>query len=58
VERYLGEMGDDSALRRLPRNYIVDAEGNHVALLTDVDELDRLGNRGELSFESLYVRGR
>ena len=58
VERYLGEMGDDSALRRLPRNYIVDAEGNRVALLTDLDELDRLGNRGELSFETLYVRGR
>jgi hypothetical protein len=58
VERYLGEMGDDSALRRLPRNYIIDAEGNRVALLTDLDELDRLGNRGELSFETLYVRGR
>jgi hypothetical protein len=58
VERYLGEMGDDSALRRLPRNYIVDAEGNPVALLTDLDELDRLGNRGELSFETLYVRAR
>jgi hypothetical protein len=57
VERYL-ETGDDSALRRLPRNYIVDAEGNRVALLTDLDELDRLGNRGELSFETLYVRGR
>ena len=58
VERYIGGMGDDSALRRLPRNYIIDAEGNHVALLTDLDELDRLGNRGELSFETLYVRGR
>jgi hypothetical protein len=57
VERYL-ETGDDSALRRLPRNHIIDAEGNRVALLTDLDELDRLGNRGELSFESLYVRGR
>ena len=58
VERYLGEMGDDSALRRLPRNYIIDAEGNRVELLTDLDELDRLGNRGELSFETLYVKGR
>jgi len=57
VERYL-ETGDDSALRRLPRNYIIDAEGNRVTLLTDLDELDRLGNRGELSFETLYVRGR
>jgi hypothetical protein len=58
VERYVGEMGDDSAIRRLPHNYIVDAEGNRVVLLTDLDELDRLGNRGELTFETLYVRGR
>lgn len=57
VERYL-ETGDDSALRRLPRNYIIDAEGNRVALLTDLDELDRLGSAGELSFETLYVRSR
>lgn len=57
VERYL-ETGDQSALRRLPRNYIIDAEGNRVALLTDLDELDRLGYRGELTFETLYLRSR
>jgi hypothetical protein len=57
VERYL-ETGDHSALRRLPRNYIIDAEGNRVALLTDLDELDRLGYRGELTFETLYLRSR
>jgi len=57
VQRYL-ETGDDSALRRLPRNYVIDAEGNRVALLTDLDELDRLGSAGELSFESLYPRSR
>jgi hypothetical protein len=57
VERY-SDTGNDSALRRLPRNYIIDAEGNRVALLTDLDELDRLGNRGELTFENLYVRSR
>jgi hypothetical protein len=27
-------------------------------LLTDLDELDRLGSEGELSFESLYKRSR
>ena len=53
VELYV-DTGDDSALRRLPRNYIIDAQGNRVELLTDLDELDRLGSRGELSFESLY----
>jgi hypothetical protein len=57
VERYL-ETGDDSALRRLPRNYIIDAQGNRIELLTDTDELDRLGSAGELSFESLYLRSR
>lgn len=57
VQRYL-ETGDDSALRRLPRNYIIDAQGNRVELLTDLDELDRLGSAGELSFESLYARSR
>jgi hypothetical protein len=57
VQRYL-ETGDDSALRQLPRNFIIDAQGNRVELLTDLDELDRLGSEGELSFESLYVRSR
>jgi hypothetical protein len=57
VQRYL-ETGDDSALRRLPRNDIIDAQGNRVELLIDLDELDRLGSAGELSFESLYVRSR
>ena len=57
VQRYL-ETGDDSGLRRLPRNYIIDAQGNRVELLTDLDELDRLGSAGELSFESLYPRSR
>jgi hypothetical protein len=57
VQRYL-ETGDDSALRRFRGKYIIDAQGNRVALLTDLDELDRLGSTGELSFESLYPRGR
>jgi len=57
VQRYL-ETGDDSGLRRLPRNYIIDAQGNRVELLTDLDDLDRLGSAGELSFESLYPRSR
>jgi hypothetical protein len=56
VERYL-ETGDDSALRRFRGKYIIDARGNRIALLTDLDELDRLGSAGELSFESLYPRG-
>jgi hypothetical protein len=57
VQRYL-ETGDDSALRRFEGQHIIDAEGKRVALLTDPDELDRLGSAGELSFESLYARSR
>jgi hypothetical protein len=57
VQRYL-ETGDDSALRRFKSEHIIDAQGNRVALLTDTDELDRLGSAGELSFESLYARSR
>lgn len=57
VERYL-QTGDDSALRRFRGKYIIDAQGNRVALLTDTDELDELGSAGELSFESLYARSR
>ena len=57
VERYL-ETGDDSALRRFRGKYIIDAQGNRVALLIDTDDLDELGSAGELSFESLYARSR
>jgi hypothetical protein len=57
VQRYL-ETGDDSALKRFQGQHIIDAQGNLVALLTDTDELDRLGSAGELSFESLYARSR
>jgi len=57
VQRYL-ETGDDSALRQFKGKYIIDAQGNRVALLTDPDELDELGAAGELSFESLYPRSK
>lgn len=56
VQHYL-ETGDDSALRRFQGQHITNAQGERVALLTDTDELDRLGSAGELSFESLYPRG-
>jgi hypothetical protein len=55
VQRYL-ETGDDSALAQFKGKHIVDAAGKRVALLTDLDELDRLGSAGVLSFESLYAR--
>jgi hypothetical protein len=57
VQRYL-ETGDDSALRRFEGKHIIDAQGNRVALLTDLDDLGRLGSAGELAFESFYARSR
>jgi hypothetical protein len=55
VQRYL-ETGDDSVLAKFNGKHIVNATGKRVALLTDLDELDRLGSAGVLSFESLYAR--
>ena len=55
VHRYL-ETGDDSALRKFRRKRITDAKGARVPLLTDLDELDRLGSAGVLRFESLYAK--
>jgi len=55
VHRYL-ETGDDSALRKFRRRRIIDARGAKVPLLTDLNELDRLGSAGVLSFESLYAK--
>ncbi len=55
VHRYL-ETGDASALQKFRGKHITDASGRQVPLLTDLDELDGLGNAGVLSFESLYAR--
>lgn len=57
VQRYL-QKGDESALRKFTSKRITDAKGRAVPLLTDTHELDRLGNAGILSFESLYARVR
>jgi len=55
VQRYL-QKGNDSALRKFQGKRIEDAEGEPIRLLTNLEELDRLGNAGVLSFESLYAR--
>ncbi len=55
VQKYL-QTGDTSALRKFRGKRIKDAGGKPVRLLTRVEELDRLGNAGVLSFESLYAR--
>lgn len=55
VQRYL-ETGDASALQRFQGKHVTDAVGRRIQLITDLDELNRLGNAGSLSFESLYAR--
>jgi hypothetical protein len=50
------ETGDDSKLRALRRKPLRDASGREIPLLTDSDELERLGDAGVLQFESIYAR--
>ena len=54
VQRYLA-TGDAAGLRQFRSMRIADTTGKRVPLVTDVDELDRLGSAGVLSFESLYA---
>lgn len=53
VQKYLAK-GDASALEKLRGERITDAQGKRIPLLTNLEELDRLGSAGVLNFESLY----
>lgn len=53
---YYLQTGDASRLRQFRGRVFTDADGERFSLLTDLDELDRLGNRGGFSFESIYPR--
>jgi hypothetical protein len=55
VQDYLA-TGDASGLRELEGEQIKDANGIQIPLITDTEELDRLGSAGVLSFESLYAQ--
>jgi len=55
VQRYL-ETGNASAVRKIRRKTIFDADGKRVRLIKDLAELGRLGSAGVLSFESLYAK--
>jgi hypothetical protein len=55
LHRYLS-TGDASAIRQFNGKHITDANGSKIRLLTDLKELDRQGNAGNLSFESIYPR--
>ena len=55
VQKYL-QTGDNSALRRIRRRTILEADGKRIRLIKDRSELERLGSAGVLSFESLYAK--
>jgi len=55
VQKYL-ETGDASGVRQFESKYITDISGERIPLLTDLQELDRLGNAGNLSFETIYAK--
>ncbi len=55
VQAFL-EMGDKSGLAKFEGMSVGDASGATFTLLTDTNELNRLGYAGVLSFESLYGR--
>lgn len=55
AQRYFLDTGDDSRLRQLSGTVVRDIYGNEVPFLTDLDELEYLGDAGLLSFESMYA---
>jgi hypothetical protein len=56
VQKYL-QTGDGSALLRFKGKRVTDARGKRYLLLTDPQEIERLGSAGVLRFESMYSAG-
>lgn len=56
AQRRFVATGDDSKLRALEGKPLLDASGREVPFLTDPDELERQGDLGTLSFESIYAK--
>lgn len=54
VQKYL-RTGDASALAKFQGKRITDASRKRLPLITNLQELNRLGSAGTLSFESLYA---
>jgi hypothetical protein len=54
VHKYL-ETGDASALQQFAGKYVLDLNGNQIALMTEPAQLDRFGGP-EFSYESFYAR--
>jgi DNA-binding CsgD family transcriptional regulator len=50
------QTGDDTELQAFRGQSITDVDGKRIPLLTDLNELERLGAVGVLSFESIYAK--
>jgi|SRR5579883_2110494 len=57
AQKHFLQTGDTSEMRSLRGTKVYDTSGREVPFLTDLDELERLGSAGVLSFESIYARG-
>jgi len=55
AQRYL-ETGDASAIQKFIGKHITDADGKRILLLTNLEEMDRQANAGNLSFETIYAK--
>ncbi len=55
VQKYL-QTGDAFGLEKFKRKRIVSADRKRIRLITDPEQLSRLGSAGVLSFESLYAQ--
>lgn len=55
VQKYL-QTGNASAIEKFHGKRVTDASRRRIPLLTSLEDLDRLGLAGALSFESLYAR--
>lgn len=56
AQRHFVHTGDTSQLQALAGGTVLDTSGREVPFLTDLDELERQGDLGILSFESIYAR--
>jgi len=56
AQGYFLATGDDSKLRKLRGVVVKDSTGREIPFLSDLDELERLGDAGLLQYESIYAR--
>ena len=56
IRKFIDTGGDPSVLKPFRKLRLLDANGRRISLLTNRRALERLGQAGMLSFETMYVR--